>query len=117
MINKLEITGVHLKTDPKLQAYINKKIGKLDHYIPRGARESAHAEVFVKEIKRKAQKQYQCEVVMHLPHEVFTITEMTINTFAAVDIVESKLKIQLKKYKDLHGNPKLHRRLIRRFRR
>jgi ribosome-associated translation inhibitor RaiA len=37
--------------------------------------------------------------------------------YAAVDIVEAKLKIQIKKYKDKHGNGKLHRHLVARFRR
>jgi ribosome-associated translation inhibitor RaiA len=35
--------------------------------------------------------------------------------YAAVDIVEAKLKQQLKKYKDLHMSGKLHRRLMARF--
>ena len=130
MINKLEINGVHIKIDDKLRAYTIKKIGKLDRFIPRHARESAHAEVFIKEINvqgkpkggkqaargRAGAKEYTCEVVMRLPKETLAIKESTMNAFAAVDIVEAKLKNQLKKYKETHSSLRLHRRVLSRLR-
>lgn len=103
MIKKLEINGVHTVLNDDLKKYITKKIGKLDKYLPRAARESAHVEVFVKESKLKNKKQCTCEVVLHLPQDTIITKESTLNMFAAVDIVESKLKNQIKKYKDLHG--------------
>ncbi len=131
MIQKLEINGVHIKVDDKLRAYITKKISKLDRYIPRHARESAHAEVFIKEInvqgkpkgaKRPARgrvgaKEYECEVILQLPKETIALKESTLNPFAAVDIVEAKLKNQLKKYKETHSSLRLHRRVLARLRR
>ncbi len=117
MIQKLEIRGVHMHIDPKLYAYATKKIGKLDNYISRHARASAHAEVILKEETLKTKKNCICEVLVHLPHDTLTTKESTINMFAAIDIVEAKLKNQLKKYKELHGNPRLHRRLIAHLRR
>ncbi len=82
MIKKLEINGVHFTINPKLTAYVTKKIGKLDKYIPRQARQSAHAEVFLKEVKIKAKKENICEVILHLPHETLTTKEATINMYA-----------------------------------
>ncbi len=117
MIHKLEISGIHLKTDPKLKEYVTKKIGKLDRYLPRAARESAHAEVFLKETKVKTRKEYICEVVLKLPHDTITISESTMNIFAAVDIVETKLKNLLKKYKETHSSLHLHRRMLARLHR
>jgi ribosomal subunit interface protein len=117
MIQKLEITGVHLKVDKKLHDYTTKKIGKLDRYMSRHVRESAHAEIFLKEAKIKAKKECTCEVVLHLPKDTITTKETTMNIFAAVDIVEAKLKNQLKKYKETHDSARLHRRLISRLRR
>jgi ribosomal subunit interface protein len=116
MIQKLEIIGVHLKVDKKLNDYATKKIGKLDHYMSRHVRESAHAEIFLKEAKIKHKKECTCEVVLHLPKETLTTKETTMNIFAAVDIVEAKLKNQLKKYKDMHTPARLHRKLVLRFR-
>jgi putative sigma-54 modulation protein len=117
MIKKLEITGVHMKVDSDLSKYATKKIGKLDRYISRHARESAHAEIFLKEAKIKAKKECTCEVVLHLPHDTITTKETTMNIYAAVDIVEAKLKNQLKKYKEKHGSLRIHRRVLSKLRR
>ncbi len=117
MIKKLEIHGVHMSVDKKLHNYTQKKIGKLDRYAPRHARQSIHAEIFLKEEKIKTKKQCSCEVTMHLPKGSITTKESTMNIYAAVDIVEAKLKNQLKKYKDTHSSLKIHRRLIARLKR
>jgi putative sigma-54 modulation protein len=117
MIKKLEISGVHMTVGDDLQKYVTKKLGRLDKYISRHARESAHAEVKLKEGRGKGAEQRTCEVVVYLPHETFTISESTVNIFAAVDIVEEKLKHQLRKYKEKHAGPKLRQRLLARLKR
>lgn len=114
---RTEITGVHSKVDDKLHKYIVKKIGGLDKYLPRQARGSAHAVVKLKEAKSKDHKECICEVVLHVPIENIAVHESTVNMYAAVDIAEEKLKHALRKYKDIHGTPKLHRRIINRLRR
>lgn len=114
MIEKLEINGVHFKVDDDLKKYVSKKIGKLDQYMTRHARPSAHAEVKLKESKVKTRKQATCEVILFLPQDTLTTKETTLNMYAAVDIVEAKLKNQLKKYKNKHS-PHLHRRVLRRI--
>ena len=117
MLQRFEINGVHTTVDDKLRAYVTKKIGGLDKYVSRHARESAHAEVHLKENKKKDNQHCACEVTLHLPHQNIVIKERALNMYAAVDIVEAKLKQQLKKYKDQHSNGKLHRHLFGRFRR
>lgn len=117
MIKKLEVHGVHMHIDPKLLVYTTKKIGKLDKYLSRHSRESVHAEVMLKEEKVKNKKNNTCEVVLHLPGETITTKESTINMYAAVDIVEAKLKNLLKKYKDTHGSLRIHRRILARIKR
>lgn len=115
MIQKLEINGVHTILTDDLKKYITKKIGKLDRFLPRHARESAHAEVYVKEVMIKAKKECIAEVVLHLPGATLMTKESTINMFAAVDIVEAKLRNQLKKYKETHSSLRIHRRVLLRF--
>lgn len=117
MIQKLEINGVHTVLTPELKKYITRKIGKLDRYMARHTRVSAHAEIFVKEKMIKAKKECICEVVLHLPGATIRTEEATINMFAAVDIVEAKLKNQLKKYKDTHNAHRIHRKVLLRLRR
>lgn len=119
MIQKFDITSVHTSIDDKLHKYIIKKIGNLDKYVPRASRKSAHAEVRIKEsnhLKHENQKNGStCEVTLHLPHEVINVSESTLNMYAAVDIVEAKLKQQILKYKQLHATGGLHRKLAARF--
>lgn len=113
MIQNIEITGVHVDIEDDLKKYINKKIGKLDKYVPRKEKTAVRAEVKIKEANTKKKKQYTCEVILHLPKDKITIKETTVNKFAAVDIVETKFKNQLKKYKEQHSVMRGHtRRLI-----
>lgn len=115
MIQKFEISGVHLSVDDDLRKYATRKIGHLDKYLSRASRPSAHAEVFLKVNKAKDKQEATCEVVLHLPQETITVHETTLNLYAAVDIVEAKLRQQLQKYKDLHHGGKMHRQLFARF--
>lgn len=117
MIQKVDIRSVSIEVDQKLHDYVIKKIGGLDKYVSRHDRESLRAEVTLKEQVIKSKKICKCEVILHLPHDKLVTSESTINIFAAIDIVEAKLKNQLKKHKELHGNPRLHRRLVARLRR
>lgn len=117
MLQRFEIQGVHVTVDDKLRAYVTKKIGGLDRYLSRHSKESAHAEVHLKVGKTKNNNHCSCEVTLHLPHQNIVIKESALNMYAAVDIVETKLKQQLKKYKDLHGSGKMHRHLFARWRR
>lgn len=117
MIKKLEINGVHAEVDDKLKKYVMKKIGSLDRYVPKKARTSLHAEVFLKESKKTKDKKETCEVVLHVPDEIIRISESRMNMTEAVDIVENKLKVKLVKYKEKHDQPRLRRRLMQKIRR
>lgn len=117
MLQKFDVSGVHVDVDDKLKAYVTKKIGGLDKYMSRHSRGSAHAEVHLKEqTKSKTKDRCCCEVTLRLPQQTIVVKEASLNMYAAVDIAEAKLKQQLKKYKDLHGSGKLHRHLFGRFR-
>jgi putative sigma-54 modulation protein len=117
MIRKLEITGVHVDTDEKLKKYITKSVNKLERYMPKHARASAHVDVKLRESKKQQDKQCTAEVIIYLPHDKLTAKESTVNLFAAIDIVEAKLRNQLKKYKDTHTDPRFYKRLTVKFKR
>lgn len=118
MIAKFDLKGVHTTIDANLQKYVTKKLATLDKYLPRHHRDAAHAIVELKQAsKAKEQKKYTCDVTLHLPKETLHVAETTLNMFAAVDIVETKLKQQIKKYKESHAGGKLSRQLSAKFRR
>ena len=117
MIQNIDVQGIKVEVDDKLREYIQKKLGRLDRFVSRHDRESLRADVTLKEEVTKGRKLYQCEVIMHLPHDKIVTKESTINVYAAVDIVEAKLQNQLRKHKQLHGNPSMRRRLVAKLRR
>jgi putative sigma-54 modulation protein len=112
MVQKLEITGEHYEVDDNLHKYITRKIGRLDKYMSKHSRESAHLEVRLKEQKADGKKQCVANVTLHLPKETIVVKESTLNMYAAIDIIQAKLKQQMQRYKDLHSSGKLHRRLF-----
>jgi len=115
MIKRMQISGDSVAVDKSLEKYIIKKIGRLDRFVPRGKRESLRAEVRLREDNEKGRPDRTCEVVLHLPDEMLTVTETTISMYAAVDIAETKLQNRLKKYKELHSSLGLHKRLLHRI--
>jgi len=115
MIEKLDIEGIHFSVDENTNKYVTKKIGHLDKYLPKHARESAYAEVLLKGSSSKTNN-YVCEVNLHLPKEIINVKEATTNIFAAIDIVETKLKHRIQKYKELHGSARHTRHIIEKLR-
>lgn len=117
MIERLDIQFIHSQRDEKLEKYVTRKIGKLDRFLPRHARESAHAEVSLKEGRagrNNSGRDCCVEVNLHLPHEVINVSETSINMYAAVDIVELKVRQRITKYKGNYAANRL-RRLATRF--
>lgn len=114
MIEKLDIEGIHMKIDEPITKYVQKKLAQLDKYVPKSARKSVHGEVMLKEDKTNDGNHCTCEVTLRLPKEVINVTESTVNIYAAIDIVEAKLKQRITKYKELHSS-KLSRRLLARL--
>ncbi len=100
MIERLEISGQHYNVDDDVRKYAEKKIGRLDRYMQTHAKKSAHAIVKLRQEKAKDKNRYTAEVILKLPHEQITAKDSTMNIYAAIDIVEAKLRNQLKKAKD-----------------
>ena len=43
MLQNFTIQGLHMEVDDNLRKYVNRKIGGIDKYIPRSARQSLRA--------------------------------------------------------------------------
>lgn len=112
MIKNMQISGVHTALTPDIEFYVDRKIGLLDRYVPRRARTSLKVEVKIKELKRADKENFTCEVIMKLPAETITVHEKATSVLASIDLAEDTLKIRLKKYKDTHSGPRIHRKLI-----
>lgn len=117
MIAAIEITGIKYDLDDITTKYVNKKIGRLDRYLPRRARASASAEVKLKQVNLDHGNKYEVEVVLNVPDKVITAKDSTVNILAAVDIVEAKIAAQLRKYKQATISHIGGRKILSRFKR
>jgi len=111
VIKNIDIAGIHYDVSDKMKKYVISKIGRLDRFMPRSTRRSVRAEVKLIEDTGKKNDKYTAEVVIHMPNSSqLTASESTLNMYAAIDIVEAKLKNQIRKHKDKHM---LHRHINR----
>jgi putative sigma-54 modulation protein len=99
MIASIDITGVKYNAGEQVQKYVQRRIAKLDRYLPRHARKSVTADVKLKQVNRDHGNKYEAEVILNIPDKRMTAKDSTVNMFAAIDIVEQKLINQLRKYK------------------
>ncbi len=121
MITPIQITGIAYEIDEPTKKYVIKKIGRLDRYLPRHARKSASAEVKLEQVNRDYGNKYEAEVILKIPNKTIMAKDSTSNILAAVDIVETKIKAQLREYKETNivhiGNRGVMSRFKRSFRR
>ncbi len=111
MVKKVQISNIHSEVTDKIKSYAEKKIGGLDKYIPKNARESAMVDIKFKK-KNSKQNSFECETVMSLPKTKITSHRGAESFMAAIDEVEENLKKQLKKYKETHNSPKRVRHIF-----
>lgn len=112
MMQAINITGVRYTPDELTKRYVRKKIGALDRYLSRHTRKSASVDIKLKEVNRAHGNKYECDVIVHLPSATLTAKDSTLNMLAAVDIVEEKLRAQLKKYHDTHKEHRAKHNMI-----
>ena len=115
MIN-LNITGRNLEISNKLRDYVEEQIGALDKYLPRRTRQSAQGTVVLElDANGREDNHFVCEVVINLPGQVVQAKEGTVNIFASVDVVQAKLKSQIRTYKDKHTTEPRRGRMLGRL--
>ena len=100
MISSINITGLDYDVDDKTRKYVLEKIGRLDKYVPLHERRSMTANVKLSQINNEHGNKYEVEVTVRVPDKVIAAQDSTMNMMAAVDIVEAKLAMQLRKYKE-----------------
>lgn len=117
MLRITDITGIKFNVDEQSRKYVEKRIGRLDRFVPRHARKSASAEVKLKQIDKSHGNKYEVDVIIRLPERNLSASDQSSNMLAAVDIVEAKLNGQLRRYRT-ESIPHLgRRRILSRFKR
>jgi len=109
MIEKIDISGSNFKIDDSFKKYVNKRIGKLDRYLPRGSKKDVVAKVVVTEVNRDHGNKYEISVALDIPGgKVIAAKDECSNIFAGIDIIEAKLTGQIRRYK-IESTPHLRK--------
>lgn len=110
MIDKIEISGNGYKVEETFKKYAQKRIGKLDKYLPHGSKKDIVAKIVVAEIGKNKGDKYEISVAMDIPGgKVIAAKDECSNVFAGVDLVEAKLTGQIRRYK-LEAQPHRQKR-------
>ena len=100
MIDKIDITGNGYKVEDTFRKYVEKRLGKLDRYLPRGSKKDVVCKVVVTEGGKNKREKYDISAAMEIPGgKVLAARDECSNVFAGVDLVEAKLMGQIRRYK------------------
>ncbi len=109
---QLTVSGDNYELTDNIKQYVEDKIGRLEKYLPKAARDGVQGKVtLILDESGREDNQCICEAIIPVKGTIIQAREATLNMFAAVDIVEAKLKAQIHKYKE-KNSPKQNRSQI-----
>lgn len=112
---KTNVTGRDFELDDKIVSYIEDKLGRLEKYLPRQVRQTALMEVvLIDDANGREDNRYVCDTVLTVAGAKLHSCEGAINMYASIDIVDAKLRSQVRTYKEKHvREPRRGRMLTR----
>lgn len=100
MIDKIDFCGNNYKIEDSLKKYAQKKLGKLDRYLPKKNKKDVVCKVVVSAGNKGKNDKYEISVAMEIPGgKVLAARDQCTNIFAGVDLVEAKIMGQIRRYK------------------
>lgn len=110
MISNIDISGHKYKVSDSFKKYTTKRLGKLDRFLPRGSKKDIIMKVIVSEVDHPHGNKYEISAAMEIPRgKVITARDECSNVFAGIDIIEAKLKGQVRRFK-LESTPHLSKK-------
>jgi len=94
----ISITSLHLEEKSKHQDYVNKKIKKLLKYHPKI--EDIKVRLISQKAHRGQEKDYYCEITVHVPEKVLEIVDSQREIDKAIDKAIDRMKRALTKHKE-----------------
>jgi putative sigma-54 modulation protein len=98
---ELSIKGKNVEVTDRLQEYVEKKMGKLDRYLP--SISEVWVELSVEETKA-AQDRQVCQVTVRSNGAILRAEERSDDMFTSIDIVLDKMYRQIARYKGKRKN-------------
>jgi len=96
----ITISGIHLKQDPKIKIYAQKKVEKLQKFHPKI--EKIFVRLISKEAHRGQEKDYICEIDVVVPGHNLEIVDSEREMDKAIDKAYERMKILLIRNKEKH---------------
>ncbi len=100
MAVQISIQGRDLSITPKLREYVEKKVGKLDHYLP--TLTEARMDLADVPSARSVADRHVAQLTVRGPGMVLRAEERKDDLFTAVDAVMEKMHRQIERYKGKH---------------
>lgn len=100
---KIQLTSRQYEIDDELKTYTMRKLGRLDRYLPRRHKAKGMRVEIFRDPSGKEDNKYKVKAYLEVPGPDIVADTATLNPYAGVDIVEEKLKLQIRKYKDKHS--------------
>jgi putative sigma-54 modulation protein len=91
------VRGRNVEVTPRLEEYVDKKVGKLDRYLP--TIDEARMELSVEETK-SAQHSQIAQLTVRSRGRILRAEERDQDIFVAIDAVSDKMQRQITRYKD-----------------
>ncbi len=113
MIKHFDITYDQAAADPAVEKYLKRKIGHVDRYLSRHTQSGTRIEAVLGATNAPNEPGVTCQLTLYLPNKAIRVSETNINMYAAIDIVELKLKQQLQGYRRKRAAGFVRRRLLR----
>ena len=99
---KIQLTGRKYQIDKDVSKYVGKKLGHLDKYLPHNHKAIGMTVEIFRDEAGQPDNRYKVTAILQVPGNEIVAETSTINPHSAIDIVEQKLRLQIKKYKDKH---------------
>ena len=94
---QLSITGKNIEVNDNLRKYVEKKIGRLDRYLPNII--DGRVELTANEGARAAEDRQIAQVTLRTKNTILRAEEASGDIFASVDAVFEKMQRQVDRYK------------------
>jgi putative sigma-54 modulation protein len=92
----VQLFGRNLEVTPRLQAYVEKKVGKLDHYLPEI--EEVRMDVAVEHARSSTQRQI-AQLTVRTRGTILRAEERSADIYSAIDAALDKMRRQISRYK------------------
>ena len=100
MIENIKITGQNYTIEKSFKKYAEKRLGKLDRYLPKDHKKNARVKVVVTGINKSHGNKYEINAMIEATGgKTIAAKDECANVFAGIDLIEEKLIGQMHRYK------------------